>query len=572
MKKIALISFLILNLTFPLPAYAQGVSDIAATASLEATSDGAKSKKSITRYAQKGLITIDFKNADIKNVLEALALKGNVNIVASPDVVGSVTMNLRDVPWKSAFETILNTYGYGYEQDRNIYQVYPIAAIAVERVEEIRSEVIELEHLGVEGVKEALEGALSPLGSIEAIAGTNQIIISDSTSSLKQTINLIDQIDVRMPQVLVEAKIIRTALSEGENLGIDWSTIIRASGSKRPTTFPFDYTGDNRGPDDRIKKAGFIPGAQTEILDTTTDTATGATSTSEEVEFAKEFGFPYAERDAFSFGTLDFSQFTAVLNVIKQRKSTKIVSNPRIVVLNHQAAVVQVGGEVGIPLFERNETTGAFEVSGFEERDFGIVLNVTPHISAKREIVLDVKPQVTQFLGFIPIGGTNLASPQFETINARTRVMINDGDTLVIGGLISDKEDDDRTKVPLLNRIPGLGWLFKSLARDPGNNSKTETIFFITVTLIDDAYSEASLAKWRQQQKDYDEFRKYSEESYFIEHETEQAEKEAEEAKKEAEKADKKAAKKEAKLAAKEAKRAAKEAKKAAKEAMKNSR
>jgi type II secretory pathway component GspD/PulD (secretin) len=185
------------------------------------------------------------------------------------------------------------------------------------------------------------------------------------------------------------------------------------------------------------------------------------------------------------------------------------------VVLNHQKARVQVGGEVGIPKFERNETTGSLEVSGFDPRNFGIVLNVVPHVTSNKEIRVDVQPEVTSFLGFIPIGGTNLASPQFETIVAKTDVMVNSGDTLVIGGLIGNDEDDSRSKVPYINRVPLLGWLFKSVRREPQQNRKTETIFFVTVTLVDKVFNQDAVKKWRKTQQDYDNFRKNSEEEFF---------------------------------------------------------
>ncbi len=172
---------------------------------------------------------------------------------------------------------------------------------------------------------------------------------------------------------------------------------------------------------------------------------------------------------------------------------------------------------MGIPLFERNETTGSFEVSDYENKRYGIVLNVTPHISKDNEITVNITPEITNFLGFIPIGGTNLASPQFETIQADTNVLVHSGDTVVIGGLISDNEDDDYNKVPYLHKIPLFGWLFKHMGKDPQANKKAETIFFVTVTLVDDVYNKTALEDYKKREAEYKSFKKESDGEFLTE-------------------------------------------------------
>jgi len=181
-----------------------------------------------------------------------------------------------------------------------------------------------------------------------------------------------------------------------------------------------------------------------------------------------------------------------------------------------------VGGETGIPIFERNETTGIFVVSGFEMRRFGIVLEVTPHITKDNEITVEIKPEITGAVTYKQIT-PGLAAPEFTTITAETSVMIHSGDTIVIGGLISDIEDDNRSKVPFLHKIPVVGWAFKSLKKDPNANIKAETIFFVTVTLLDDVYNQEELDKWNQRQKEYEKFRKESEEEFLEEEEKEES-------------------------------------------------
>ena len=454
----------------------------------------------------KDMISVDFNEADIQSVLKILALKGNVNIVASPDVKGTVTLQLKDVPWSSAFETIINTYGFSYEKKGNIYEVLTPASFKTRQDAGavLKREVFRLNYASLDQVTPALKKTLSKMASVESIAGTNQIVITDQASNMEAVRNLISRIDTRMPQVHIETKIIRTTLSNTEQMGIDWNPQVQLRGAARPMTFPF-----------KTKTNDFLQ-SETAIGNTSSSTTIATTAgggqnsaTTTDFPFAK--GFPYVSKDAFKFGTVDFNQFTLMFNMLSNRKSTKIISNPRIVVLNNQSAKIQVGDEIGIPKLERNETTGAFEISGFQPRNTGIVLNVTPHISEKSEVLLYVKPEVTKFVGFEKITDTNLTSPHFETVVAETTVLIHSGDTLVIGGLISDEDTDDKSRVPYLSNIPVAGWLFK---RTAPVKQRTETIFFITVVLADDAYNQKALDEWRKSQKAFQDDRKAAEDEF----------------------------------------------------------
>ncbi|MCB9799401.1 MAG: secretin and TonB N-terminal domain-containing protein [Candidatus Omnitrophica bacterium] len=471
---------------------------------------GTEISDSALQMNAEGLITVDFSNADIQSVLKVLALKGDVNIVASPDVQGKVNIQLKDVPWASALETIVETYGFRYEKKDNIYQVFTAQAMEERQEEVFNSEVFTLKYAELDQVAKALKNALSPAAVVEPVAGSNQIIVTDTADSLEVAKNIVARIDYRMPQVHIETKIVRTTLSKGENLGIDWNPTFQVTGSKRPTTFPFSENADNRPFDRFLRSVDGLPQGQTNSQTTATQTSASTTTTSS-TDFPNTYGFPFVDPEEFTFGTIDFSQFSAVFNMLKNRRSTKIISNPRIVVMNHQSAQIQVGEEVGIPTLERNESTGSFEVTGFEQRNTGIVLQVTPHIVEKKEVLLRVRPEVSQFLGFEAITDTNLTSPRFETIMAETTVLINSGDTLVIGGLISEEEADNRNRVPVVSRIPVVGWLFKS--KNP-TKSRTETIFFITVTLADDVYNQKALEEWKKSQKDFADYQKESEEDF----------------------------------------------------------
>ncbi len=517
MKKVATLVMALVLLMYPDPLMAQSAAPSQNGAVEQAASEIPTTPKPGESDAEtpSDRITVDFTNADIRDVLQIMALKGKVNIVASPEVAGTVTIHLADVPWENALDTIVRTYGLTYEQEGNIVHVFSATSPeGTPKPEEIRSEVITLRYASLKQVTGALQKAF-PLARVESVRNSNQILISDTPSNLKKAQKMVKFIDKRQPQVYIEAKIIRTELTRNESMGVDWTVIARAAGSKRPTTFPFAWDAAKRGPDSKLKQARLFPVGQTQTLDTTTSTATGATGTSQTNEFKNDFAFPYVKAEEFIFGTLDFSQLSAVLTLLNERRNTKTISNPRIVTANNKKASIKVGGEIGIPTFELSEQTGTFQVTGFDMRDFGITLDVVPHITEKGEILMHVIPAISSFDGFETISDTGLSSPKFSSIDAKTNVLVQSGDTLMIGGLITNNSGDERNKVPALNRIPFFGWAFKSFHRSPQGNNKSETIFFITVHIVDDVFSKKAANDWKRSEKDFEEFQKFSEEKYF---------------------------------------------------------
>jgi type IV pilus assembly protein PilQ len=444
--------------------------------------------ETVTEPVEASNVTLDFKDADINNVLRILSLKSGVNIVAGPEVKGTVTVRLADVPWEKALEVVLRTYGYVYEREENIIRVTTREQVDQE---ELVTETFVLNYVTSDEIDDAIGEIVSERGKIKSFPRTNTIIVTDVASSIFKISQVIRKLDKPTPQAYVDSRVVRTELGKTENLGIDWNVDAGiTAGAFRPTTFPFAAPG----PGD--KKASYLLGLGGKIQQffphiagstTTSGTSTTSTATQNTTE-TREFPFPNAQisNQDFKFGRLDFSSFSAVLNLIKNRTNTKIVSNPRIVVLNNQTAKVQVGQQIGIPSFERNETTGSFEVTGYTLKDVGVVLNVTPHINAANEILVELKPEVSSFDGYNTIGTTNLSAPQFTITQADTQVLIRDGETIAIGGLLSDAVNSSEDKIPFLGDIPGIGKLFRSKRQTAGTgNKKIETLFFVTVSIVD---------------------------------------------------------------------------------------
>jgi len=435
---------------------------VAAESSEEAKAELSSSGKKVASITSPGNVTLDFKDAEITNVLRILSYKSGVNIVAGSEVTGPVTIRLTDVPWEKALNIILRTYGYAYEREENVIRVTTTENL---ENEELVTEVFSLNYANAVNVPTAIEEMLGGRGSIKYDERANLVIVTDIPTNVYKIRQVIKRLDTKTQQVNIEAKIIETTLDKDDKLGINWTTQVTASGATRPITAPFNRKrgGGNWYPQgDGASSAGDDTGA----FPTTAGTA-----------------FPMALPSNFSFGTLNFSSFQAVLQVLKSRTNTKILSNPRITTLNNKEAKITVATTYNIPTYERNESTGSYEITGYDEKELGVVLSVTPQINPEGYIVVQIDPEVSAFSTwdtFTTSGGT-IQAPRFTTRKASTQVMVRDGETIVIGGLIKEIESDTVVKIPILGDIPLLGLLFKKKEKTVDT---TDLLFFITVNIV----------------------------------------------------------------------------------------
>jgi len=438
--------------------------------------------QSSSTSSSPGNVTIDFKDADIQNVLRILSYKSGVNIVAGKDVTGIVTIRLVDVPWEKALDVVLKTYGYAYDRDGSIIRVTTIENL---KKEELSTEVFILEYSQASEVEKALKDVLSERGKVRSDLRSNTIIVTDMPTSLQRVRKVIERLDSITPQVVIEAKVIETTLGDSEQLGIKWNTQVNIAGSSRPTTAPFTAVTT---PGSALVRS-VLPegrGTTTTVVVPTSGAATAAQTTTVSdfptSDNAHQAAFPVADKADFRFGTIDFSQFQVLLQMLKSRTDTKILSEPHITTLNNQEAKVLVGEIIAIPTFERNSTTGRMEITGYKDRELGIRLSVTPHINNRNEIVVSVVPEITSLIGYDNLTA-DVKAPHFATRSANTQVRIKNGQTIAIGGLIKENTVDTKNKVPFLGDIPLLGKIFSHTDKTV---QKTDLLFFMTVNIVSD--------------------------------------------------------------------------------------
>src|SRR3989338_2744695 len=239
-------------------------SDQEAPPSPEATS-------SASTAGPPGTVSIDFKDADINNVLRILSLKSGVNIVAGPEVTGTVTIRLENVPWEKALDVVLRTYGYVYERKENIVRVTTKENLATE---ELITETFILNYTTAAEAQESIKDSVSERGRIKSVERSNMLVVTDIPTNLYKIREVITKLDKSTPQAHIDSKIVKAQLQQGENLGIQWNPVGALSGAQKPVTFPFNSFAkqDDADPFERTFSRFFpnFAGNTTTTLDETT--------------------------------------------------------------------------------------------------------------------------------------------------------------------------------------------------------------------------------------------------------------------------------------------------------------
>lgn len=463
----------------------------------------------------KDRITVDFKEADIRNVLKVISYKSGVNIVAGPEVQGTVTIRLADVPWQEALKTIISAYGYGYDQRENIIIVAPIDKLTEQKKQEVElaqvqptiTEVFSLRYIDASDAKKAIEPQLSSRGKITILESTGQagwefgtgddvgkrkrisegrvsrsktLIVTDVPPALDKIKKVISDIDVKPQQILIETRIVEANKDRLRDIGLDWGT--GSSGASSTTgALTFTPAGKRSGTDtsqigahalsDLITPSAFGP------------KASGLTTANTGLRLA--------------FRRLTGAQFEAILHALEEDVTANTLSAPRVLTLNNQEAAILVGQKY--PLVKTDVSTESGKITGStlqKYQDIGIQLNVVPQICEKDFINMIIHPAVTSFTETLDIksdsGATLSKYPIINTREAETQILIKDGETVVIGGLLKDVKTRGRTGIPFFGSIPIIGLLFQRQTYDV---EKIDLLIFITARVLKEGeFSDASIA------------------------------------------------------------------------------
>ncbi len=404
-------------------------------------------------------ISMSLKNADIQDALRMLAEQNNLNIIASDDVKGKITVKFTNVTLEEALDSIVTINKFVYTRTANTIRVTTREAA---KKEPLTTEVFTLKNVKSKGLKEALDSAVSKDGSMNTHEESNSLIVTDYPTNIEKVRAIVGKIDAQIPQVKITAKIIETTLTDDERLGIDWGLKATGFGAVRPTIAPFRSLEKNQT---------YYPNLEAGTVTSTTDSSGAGT-----VGVATTL--PRATADDFIFGKLDFSQFRVILEMLEERGNTEILSSPHVVATDNSRAEIVVGQSVPIPTYTYNNERGVWAVTGYTEQKIGITLEVTPRIVSGNDIILDIKPKISDIIGYT---GPNNERPITSTREATTQVRLRSGEVVMIGGLLKEKKIDGVKRVPVLGRIPILGFFFSKKTK---SKEKTDLLIFVSAEIL----------------------------------------------------------------------------------------
>ena len=439
-------------------------------------------------------LSLNFQNIEVRALLQVIADFTNFNVVTSDTVTGNVTLRLKEVPWDQELDIIMQAKGLGQRKSGNVILIAPKDELnAKEKVElEAKAQIAALEPVRTQGfqlnyakaadVAAGLSGQtvgqnasannnsgstttriLSPRGSVIYETRTNQLFVSDVPAKLQEIQDMIAKIDVAVRQVLIESRIVIADDTFGRSLGVR----LGASDLRgiRGGTPGYGVSGDNR-----VTIGGNINAVGSQTLQP------GATASYSDTNFVN---IPAANQNGFNAASFALSLFSASANrflnleisALEADGKGKVVSSPRVITADQQKALIEQGEELP---YQVATSSGA---TSLQFRKANLKLEVTPQITPEGNVILDV--DVTKDT----VGRSTTAGFAINTKHVKTQVLVENGGTVVIGGIFEQSEREDVTKVPFLGDVPYLGNLFKTRTKQ---SSKTELLIFLTPKVVTD--------------------------------------------------------------------------------------
>ncbi len=426
------------------------------------------------------LISLDFKDGDIQDIFRLFADISGLNIVVQPGVSGRITLKLVEVPWDQALELILKTNKLGYAVEGNVIRIAPLAELAAEEQERRRlaeekalagdlfTQTRVLSYSKASELQDLLQRNLSPRGDIVVDERTNTVIYTDLADQVAAINQLIDTLDTPIPGVEIEARIVVTTRTFARQLGVQWgftSNQLQTLGNTTELVFPNRVQFDGQSIGSTADRQFNAPPAEGGLAPPQFTEGTDAVQRG----YAVNLPFAGAPTGAvgLSLGSISGAfSIDAAISAAERRGQVRIISAPKIITQNNKAAEIKQGVTFPVQVVANNTITVQF-------KDAVLDLSVTPQITSADTIILDIEVNNDS----LDFGRQVNGIPSIITQAATTQVLVDDGSTTVIGGVFVNTQQDTETYVPLLHRIPLLGYLFKAKSTDTRNE---ELLIFLT--------------------------------------------------------------------------------------------
>lgn len=392
-------------------------------------------------------ISLSFQKMDIRSVLQIIAKVADVNMVVADNVAGTVTLRLQDVPWDQALQLVLSSHGLGMEQVGNVMKIAPLGQIAERQQAELtaykathdltplRTEIVQINYARATDIATVIQSGegktamLSERGRVTVDARTNSLLITDTPKRIIGIKQIILQLDNPVRQVLVEARIVEANRGFSRDLG--------------------------------VTMAG------------TTDSSTGVPVVG---GFQDESGFTINLPASASAGSLvtsiisDTFSLDLALNAMESENRGEIISAPRVITTDGQQAVIEQGTEIPYTTIQDDGQTDV------EFKEVLLNLTVTPHITPNEHVLLNMELTQDTIADFSVKG-----EPAIATRRLQTQVLVDNGDTVVLGGIFKQQKRNDKSQIPILGDAPIIGPLFSNTSR---SRSQRELLLFITPNIL----------------------------------------------------------------------------------------
>jgi len=413
------------------------------------------------------LVSFDFKDADVRDVLKILADISGFNFIVSKDVKGTVTLKLSNVPWDLALDIVLEDAILGAVVEGNVIKVAPLktiqakqtairaAARSKEQLEPLITRQIFINYATADELTPLADPLLSPRGDIKVDTRTNSILVTDTEIRVKQIEELLKSLDTRTPQVLIEARVVQATLTFVRELGVQWGANYLASAATGNPTGAFFPSS--------IQTGGVTPGNPPPF---------GNIGNNFLVDLPAAVGTGSGGALGIILGSLTGAfDLDIRLSALENRGDGRILSSPRVLTLNNQPARIEQG--VSIPFL-------SVSAAGTQTQfvDAVLSLEVTPQVTNDNRILMNIK--VTDNRPDPALTGAN-GQPSIRRNEAETQSIASDGETIVIGGIFTREIAENMRGIPWFNRIPLLGWLFRTTRNA---DARRELIIFITPRIV----------------------------------------------------------------------------------------
>jgi len=420
----------------------------------------------LSKYSQRK-ISLDLQDADLVNVLRLFAEIANLNMILAPEVKGRVTVRLVNIPWVQAMDVILKMNGLGFALEDNILRIASLGSLTREADEETRAKeakkkaedlltrIIPINYATASGIEGTIKKSLSARGETVVDTRTNTLIVKDIARNIDEVMTLIKLLDKPIPQIMIEARIVEASLSFNRSLGVQWGGSFKGdAGHANATGLAFPNSiGMTGGP-----SMGATPSGSGNFFVNMPAPAGAGTG---------------GGAVGFTLGSLSKSlNLDLILSALESTGEGKVISTPRVSALDNKEAKIEQG--ISIP-FSTSSAGGGTNVQFIDAK---LALNVSPHATPDNKIFMKIR--ATKNAPDTSLLGAS-GQPSIRKNEAETEILLSDGETAVIGGILIIDRGQTTTKVPFLADIPFIGWLFKTKT---ATEDKRELIIFITPRII----------------------------------------------------------------------------------------